>query len=130
LLGLVLNNSCHNGGDIFRYQRARRFIVVSSGWYEVALVGTRLPLLDSEAWAAPFELLADKDLSTVIIMLGMLAEVTVLGVFSSSIRRGLFSAPCHSPSLLLCLFPQVAGGAVDLFSVFDLVVSFFWASSY
>ena len=51
-----------------------------------ALVGMRLLLLDSEAWGAPFELLADKDLSTVVIMLGMSAEVTILGVFFRSLQ--------------------------------------------
>ena len=91
-----------------------------------AWVGTRLLLLDSEAWGALFELLVDKDSSTVLIMLGMSAEVTVLGVLSSSVRRGLFSAPGRSPSSLLRLFPLVAGGDVDLFAVLDLVVSFFW----
>jgi len=81
------------------------------------LVGTRLVLLDSEAWGALFEFLADKDLNTVVIMLGMSAEVTVFDVFSSSIHRGLFSAPCRFPSLLV-------HGNVNLFSVLDLVMSF------
>jgi len=62
LLGLVINNGWHNGGDIFRFQRAKQFIVVSSGWYEVGAPGL-------EAWGVPFELLADKDLSTVVITL-------------------------------------------------------------
>ena len=91
-----------------------------------AWVGTRLLLLDLEAWGVLFELLANRDLSTVVIMLGMSAEVTVLGVLSSSVRRSLFSAPCHSPSSILHLLPLVADGDVDLFAVLDLVVSFFW----
>ena len=95
-----------------------------------ALVGVRLLVPDApavlEALGAPLELLADRDLRTVIIMLGMPAEVTVLDVFSSSVGRGRFSIPCHSPSSFLRLFPQVASGDVDLFSVF-LPVSFsFW----
>jgi len=88
-------------------------------------VGMRLLLLDSEAWGPPFELLADKDFSTIVIKLGMSAEVTIFDVFSSSIRSSLFSAPCFPPLSLLYLFPWVAGGNVNLFSVPDLVVSFF-----
>ena len=95
-----------------------------------ALVGARLLLPAApavlEALGALLELLADRDLRTVVIMLGMSAEVTVLDVFSSSVGRGRFSVPCRSPSSFLCLFPRVTGGNVDLFSVL-LPVSFsFW----
>ena len=95
-----------------------------------ALVGVRLLLPDApavlEALGTPLELLADRDLRTIVIMLGMLAEVTVLDVFSSSVGCGHFSVPCLSPSSFLRLFPRVTGGDVDLFSVL-LPVSFsFW----
>ena len=103
---------------------------MSGGSSLAALVGVKLLVLDApavlEALGAPLELLADRDLRTVIIMLGMSAEVMVLDVFSSSVGRGRFSIPCRSPSSFLHLFPRVAGGDVDLFSVF-LPVSFsFW----
>ena len=95
-----------------------------------ALVGVRLLLPDApavlEALGAPLELLADRDLRTVVIMLGMLAEVTVMDVFSSSVGRGRFSVPCRSPSSFLRLFTRVTGGDVNLFSVL-LPMSFsFW----
>ena len=95
-----------------------------------ALVGVRLLVPDTpavlEALGAPLELLADRYLRIVVIMLGMSTEVTVLDVFSSSVGRGRFSIPCRSPSSFLRLFPRVAGSDVDLFSVF-LPVSFsFW----
>ena len=95
-----------------------------------AQVGVRLLLPDApavlEALGAPLELLANRDLRTVVIMLEMSAEVTVLDVFSSSVGRSRFSVPCRSPSSFLRLFPRVTDGDVNLFSVL-LPVSFsFW----
>ena len=56
----------------------------------------------------------------------MLAEVTVLDVFSSSVGHGHFSVPCRSPSSFLHLIPRVTGGDVDLFSVLLFVSFSFW----
>lgn len=68
-----------------------------------------------EAMATPIELFADRDFSTVVMMLGILAMVTVFDVFCSSFVCSCFSVWLSS---FLDHFPPVAGGNVSLFWLF------------